>query len=93
MAHVLCASLGIWEVVHANCVRLQHSHEPSHAFVCSSLVVDLRSYNKKFVEYCNRMDEVWVPSDFSRDVMIASGARCACVRACVWGICPGGAKG
>ncbi|GAX73023.1 hypothetical protein CEUSTIGMA_g475.t1 [Chlamydomonas eustigma] len=30
-------------------------------------------YNKEFVKACNRMDEVWVPSKFSRDTMIASG--------------------
>jgi hypothetical protein len=30
-------------------------------------------YNKEFVEACNRMDEIWVPSLFSQRVLSASG--------------------
>ena len=30
-------------------------------------------YNSEFVRICNTMDEIWVPSKFSRDTLIASG--------------------
>lgn len=32
-------------------------------------------YNVEFVNECRRMDEIWVPSKFSRDTLIASGVE------------------
>jgi len=40
-------------------------------------VTCLCSYNKHFVDLSNKMDEVWVPSKFSKDTLIASGI-------CLW---------
>ncbi len=31
------------------------------------------SYNKEFIRLCNVMDEIWVPSKFSYDTLVASG--------------------
>jgi hypothetical protein len=39
----------------------------------TALLPSSHSYHAEFVKYCNRMDEVWVPSDFSRDVLKSSG--------------------
>ncbi len=30
-------------------------------------------YHYEFVRLCNRMDEIWVPSKFSYDVLLSSG--------------------
>ncbi|KAL6761224.1 hypothetical protein V8C86DRAFT_3088762 [Haematococcus lacustris] len=38
------------------------------------------SYHSEFVKYCNRMDEVWVPSQFSYDVLNSSGVDASKIR-------------
>ncbi|KAL6764678.1 hypothetical protein V8C86DRAFT_1361810 [Haematococcus lacustris] len=37
-------------------------------------------YHSEFVKYCNRMDEVWVPSQFSYDVLNSSGVDASKIR-------------
>jgi hypothetical protein len=32
-------------------------------------------YHRSFVANCNAMDEIWVPTDFSRDVLADSGGK------------------
>ena len=39
-------------------------------------------YHHEFVKYCNRMDEVWVPSEFGYKVLKTSGE--AGGRVCAW---------
>ena len=36
-------------------------------------MVESDLYNSAFVKQCNRMDEVWVPTEFSKTVLAASG--------------------
>ena len=52
---------------------------PDPTFVCHAspprrAMVESDVYNTAFVKQCNKMDEVWVPTEFSKKVLEASGA-------------------